>query len=398
MYENSTYDVIMKRMLARVSAQVDKREGSIIWDALAPAALEIQMMYFACELILQETFGDTASREYLIKRAIERGIKPYPATHALLQGEFNMDIPIGTRFSLNELNYSAKERMSSGVFKMECESLGAQGNKYFGNLIPIEYVDGLQVAKLTSLLIPGEDEEDTETLRARYLRSFSAQAFGGNVADYTEKVNALDGVGGVKVYRAWNGDIRPSRFLPPTTFPAWFTANKDALPAGMQAWLQAVSTAATDGLLTVGGTVRLVLIDSTFSKPSDELVAAVQTMLDPAENHGEGVGIAPIGHYVTVRGVEQTVVNIAAKIAYQDGWNWESIKTYAEAIIDTYLKDLAQAWASQSEPLIVRISGIESRLLTCPGVLDITDTRINDIQQNLVLPDDRIPIRGSIGE
>ena len=44
MYENVTYEEILKRMLDRVPSDVDKREGSIVYDALAPAAVEIQLM------------------------------------------------------------------------------------------------------------------------------------------------------------------------------------------------------------------------------------------------------------------------------------------------------------------------------------------------------------------
>ena len=54
------------------------------------------------------------------------------------------------------------------------------------------------------LLIPGEDEEETERFRTRYLESFSSQAFGGNAAGYRERVTALPGVGAVRVQRAWN--------------------------------------------------------------------------------------------------------------------------------------------------------------------------------------------------
>ena len=38
MYENMTFENIMDRCLSRVSASVDKREGSIVYDAIAPAA------------------------------------------------------------------------------------------------------------------------------------------------------------------------------------------------------------------------------------------------------------------------------------------------------------------------------------------------------------------------
>ena len=44
---------------------------------------------------------------------------------------------------------------------------------------------------ITALLIPGEDEEDTEVFRQRYFNSLNAQAFGGNRIDYIEKVNEM---------------------------------------------------------------------------------------------------------------------------------------------------------------------------------------------------------------
>jgi uncharacterized phage protein gp47/JayE len=74
-YEDITYEVILQRMLDRVPNNMDKREGSIIYDALAPAAVELQLMYIELDTILQETFADTAQRDYLVRRAIERGIQ-----------------------------------------------------------------------------------------------------------------------------------------------------------------------------------------------------------------------------------------------------------------------------------------------------------------------------------
>ncbi len=39
MYEEMSFEAIMERCLGRVATSVDKREGSIIYDAIAPAAL-----------------------------------------------------------------------------------------------------------------------------------------------------------------------------------------------------------------------------------------------------------------------------------------------------------------------------------------------------------------------
>ena len=119
MYESQTFDVILKRMLDRVSSSLDKREGSIIYDVAAPAANELQNAYINLDIMINEAYADTASRYYLIKRAAERGLLPYSATKAIVKGEFNTNVPIRARFSLEDLNYIVREKISEHIFKLE---------------------------------------------------------------------------------------------------------------------------------------------------------------------------------------------------------------------------------------------------------------------------------------
>ena len=350
MFESITYEVLLQRMLARVSNNLDKREGSVIYDAIAPAAVELQNVYIELDVILKETFADTSSRDYLIKRAKERGLSPEEATYAVLKGEFNIDIPIGSRFSLDDLNYIATEKISAGIYKLQCETVGIKGNSNFGTLVPIDYIKGLSSAELTELLIPGEDEEGTETFRERYLASFNPEAFGGNEADYKEKVNKIQGVGGVKVYPIWNG----------------------------------------------GGTVKLVIINSEYKKPTTELLDLVQTTVDPVQNQGKGLGTAPVGHVVTVVGSGEEIINIKLNnVSYQNGGSWDSVKLRALEIIDTYISELNMNWEN-NDHIIVRISQIESRLLEIPEILDLSDTLINNVAGNFSLGPNDIAIRGDV--
>ena len=66
MYEDVTHGEILKRMLARVPNTLDKREGSVIWDAHSPAAMEFRLLYMELDAVLREAYGDTASREFLV--------------------------------------------------------------------------------------------------------------------------------------------------------------------------------------------------------------------------------------------------------------------------------------------------------------------------------------------
>lgn len=332
MFEEYTFETILNSMMSRVPNTIDKRQGSIIYNALAPAAVELQNMYINLDVILNETFADTASREYLIKRASERGLSPYPATYCTVKAEMtpaNIEISIGERFSLDDLNYSVTEKISNGVYKLVCETAGSAASYMLGQIIPINYIQGLEYAEITEILIPGEDEESTEDFRERYFESVQAEAFGGNITDYKNKTQSIDGVGGVKVYPVWNG----------------------------------------------GGTVKLVIQNSLFGQPSSSLIDQVQEIIDPTQNQGVGLGIAPIGHIVTVAGVGVESLNISGNFTLSSGYIWSQVLPDITAHINNYFNSLNEDWENQ-ENIIVRISQVEVRILNTEGVIDIENLKI----------------------
>ena len=180
---------------------------------------------------------------------------------------------IGTRFSGGDINFTVTERIAPGQYSLTAETAGTVGNEYVGTLFPIDYVPELAAARLADILIPGEDEESDDALRTRYFESLKSQAFGGNIADYKNKVELLPGVGAVKVFPVWNG----------------------------------------------GGTVKIVLVDSEWGVPSSELVKQVQEAIDPVNTQGTGVGLAPIGHVVTVAGVTGSKIDVSFNLTFEGG-------------------------------------------------------------------------------
>lgn len=351
MYEDITSEVILERMLDRISDDFDKREGSIIYDALAPAAIELENMYFAFDSMLQETFGDTASRDYLIRLALERGLQPYPATKAIVKGIFTpaeIDIEIGERFSCDVTNYVITEKISDGIYKLECEDAGSIGNDYTGTIIPIDYIEGLETANVGEIIIVGQDEEETEHFRTRYLNSFNERAFSGNKRDYIEKGEAIAGVSSLKVEPCFDGV----------------------------------------------GTVRLTILNAAYDAASDELVQLVQKTFDP-NGDGMGDGLAPIGHTVTVRSAGTTEVNVSIDVTFDSGYSWETHRSQIEDVIKGYLLELRKSWAEEGE-LIVRISLIEARVLNIEGVVDVANTTINGEASNLTVDSYSVPTFGGV--
>lgn len=353
-YDSETQEKILTRMLARVPAKFDKREGSIIYDANAPASVELQNFYIALDDVLSEVFADTASREYLIKRAAERGVVPKAASYATVTGSFTpvaVEIPVGARFSHGDYNYIVTEKIKNGLYYLQCETIGAEVNGVTGQLIPIDYIDGLQTAEITEVSILGEDEEDTEAFRTRYFASLASESFGGNKADYIYKTKSISGVGACKVYSGadWNG----------------------------------------------GGTVRIVIVDSDIKVPTETLVNEVQETLDPVANGGEGAGLAPIGHFVTVMGAYDTPVDIDMTITYDDGYNWNNTQDQIKAAIDNYFAYLNETWAD-SNNITVIIARLNAHVLGVKGILDIRTTTLNGKEENLKVDKDSIVSRGKV--
>lgn len=346
--DGNSFEEIMERTLAKVSTDVDKREGSVIYNAMAPTNEEIANIFVLLDAIYENGFADTAEREYLILRCKERGITPEPATYAILKGDFNMEIPIGNRFNLGDLNYVNIAFIGSSdgryYYQLQCETLGTEGNVQFGELSAIDFVDTDMEGSITELLIPAEDEEDTEVLRQRYLDSFSTTPFGGNQDDYKTEVGKLDGVGGVKIIPVWAG----------------------------------------------GGTVKLIIINSNYDKASETLVAKVQEAIDPSPQ-GTGAGLAPIGHTVTVASCSEREITISVRCTFDDGYNWAMVEDLVTKAISDYLLEVRKNWANSSTS-IVRISQIENRILNIEGIIDVQDTTINNSTENLTLGFEEIPV------
>lgn len=367
MFEDMTYDEIMFRLLSNVSNDVDKREGSIIYDALAPAAMELYNLYIAADQILSETFADTASREYLILRANERGLVPYNASYAVMKGiasPSDCEISVGDRFSLNGYYYTVTGSflgsdgvVDEGTYLMKASASGNEPGNQIGNAIPVNYINGLESMVITDCISAGEDEESTEHFRQRYFNSLISLASGGNVAWYKQIVNDIDGVGACKVYRAKAGNNQ------------------------------------------IGGNVTLRILDSNFNVPDDDTLRNnVKAEIDPPEESGEGLGLAPIGHQVTVLYPNKQAINIDITAEYSDGYDWLSVKDNVETVIENYLQGLRTSWAD-TDTTVVRKSRIENAILNdVSGITDIFSLKLNGESQNIILNDVTVPVRGDIND
>lgn len=387
-FADRNYEALMRETLDLVSDIYDKRDGSMIYNAVAALMFEMAMLYEgALPFVFNETFIDTASRDGLIKRASDRSLEPLPATKAVHYAIFSTngaDVPKDTRFSCEDLNYVVIPYPDTGELTkdvdfgedgvlraqlVQCETAGTISNNYTGTMVPIEFVEGLQKAELRHCHTPAKDEEDTEHFRARLKEEMRTIAFGGNIADYMRKVLALEGVGQCKVKREWNGNLSPSDLQSNDT--AMLAAADAAIlemdisttaKAAAKTFLDKLLTAAKNKKLTVGGAVRIVVagVDAEHLTIDSELQAKLQNEIDPVGHAGEGYGIAPIGHVVSVVSATATPITVALQLQYKTS-NHE-VQVAVEEVIEEYFASLYARW-SDDDGLVIAPSILAARLL-----------------------------------
>lgn len=372
-----TYDYILTEALSKVPDNVDKREGSIIRDALSPCCYEAAKHILYLADIIEQTYIETANGLWLDGRVIEGGVTRDPATYAKKLGVFKTQldepcqISIGQSFSTvgdTILNYTTVQvyvnedgDVVPGSYIMQCNTVGSVGNSYIGRIVPNDYIEKLASAEITTLLYPGEEEESDDSLRERFLANLMKTAFGGNIAQYRQWAKEIPGIGGVQVYSVWAG----------------------------------------------GGTVKLSIIDTDYNSCSSEFCQTILEKFDPENSGGEtglGLGIAPIGHKVTVNTPLPRTINVSGKITLLPGYKLETLLPQIKLALEEYLLSLRQAWENSDDEnnysVIVYLGRINFAILNVKGVSSAYELQLNGTDTDIRLTEtsslQEIPVLGTV--
>lgn len=372
-----TYDYILTEALSKVPDNVDKREGSIIRDALSPCCYEAAKHILYLADIIEQTYIETANGLWLDGRVIEGGVTRDPATYAKKLGVFKTQldepcqISIGQSFSTvgdTILNYTAVQVYTNedgdvvpGSYIMQCNTVGSVGNSYIGRIVPNDYIEKLASAEITTLLYPGEEEESDDSLRERFLANLIKTAFGGNIAQYWQWAKEIPGIGGVQVYPVWAG----------------------------------------------GGTVKLSIIDTDYNSCSSEFCQTILEKFDPENSGGEtglGLGIAPIGHKVTVSTPLPRTINVSGKITLLPGYKLETLMPDIKATLENYLLSLREAWENSDDEnnysVTVYLGRINFAILNVKGVSSAYELKLNETDTDIKLTEtsslQEIPVLGTV--
>ena len=351
MFEDRLQETILNEMLSEFGSDVRTDEGSLAYNACVKIASELEDTYMDLDELNDNMLPDTQDIDHLIRYAKCRGIEYNYATNPIVKGTFLQEIEIGERFTCNDYTYQVMELINHFTYKLKCETEGTAANGNVGDLYPVDYIDEYKGGRIVGIIENGIDDEEDEKFRQRVLDSFNPTAFCGNKADYRNYINAIPGVGGCKPKRR-------------DTDSNW---------------------------------IYIWIINNDNNEASEELISKVQTLVDPEQNHGEGDGMAPICHNVLIRSAENEVINVSMKIKWDDGYSTDTSKSQIVQVVNDYLKGLRKSWESNElNDTIVRLSQIDARVLTIEGTLDVTETTLNDKEENIILDYTKIPVLGGV--
>jgi uncharacterized phage protein gp47/JayE len=352
-YENMTYEVIMQRMMDRISMQypmLDTREGSIIFNAIAAAAIELSIAYMEADNSRNESFVRTATREYILIGCEDMGmdISVFEANAGTHKGVFDVEVGVGSRWNCDLYNYEVIEQIGKNEetgyyeYKMLCETEGTAPNNHTGDLTAItEMPSGLTYAKVTECLIEGENETSDEDIITAYYDYVRNTIGDGNIAQYEQWCNSYDGIGNYKVFPLWNG----------------------------------------------ANTVKLSILDGSNGVASETLIDNFQRYIDP-NSSGMGDGVAPIGAMVTVTTATEKKINVSATVKMKSGY---TDTTTIDTILAKYFSSLAYA----EETTTVAYMNVGAIILQAEGVASISNLTINGDTADIVLGEEEIPVVGT---
>lgn len=325
MYENMTADVILAQMLGEVPDSLDKREGTFIYNALAPVAVKLSEMYTNLDMCLDEAFADTASFNSLKRIAAERGVKHLEATNTVIAAKIELpegaELLLGDRFFIGDIFFAWNGNMSDNgeEYILECEIKGVIDDVVGKHLVYDGTNAVVSSAVVTNILIYGRNEETQEELRRRYYDSIENAPFAGNRAAYREIIMGVPGVGGCRVFRQNVGEL----------YFYIYIINQNSEPV-------------TD----------------------DDLLAAVQTAVD---------AVAPIGHNPKVLSANKEDFSVYFTLTVKQGTDAAYVNSEAMRITAEYFKQLAAEWGTSYEKIVFRSGELTKLLFDIAGVTDVSN-------------------------
>ncbi|KJR48393.1 Phage-like element PBSX protein xkdT [Desulfosporosinus sp. I2] len=338
---------ILNRMLENVPSDVNKSEGSLIYDALSPASQALAKSELLLDEVLKMVFAQSAAANgystELRLRCTEFGVTPKDGTTATGQVTFTgvetTPIPLGTTVQTpGGLRYitTALGVITGGVVTVMIQAVdvGTVYNVPENTVIQIPAaISGITGVNNSSPITGGNDAETDDALLSRLLSRARTPSTSGNVAHYVQWAIEVPGIGAARVYPLWNGP----------------------------------------------GTVKVVAIDSNKRAINSSLLSEVTEHIE--DNR-------PIGATVTVVSATEKLINLSATVVLSNGITLNQVQDTLGEVVTEYLKSIAFLSSH------VSFAQVGSLLLSVLGVSDYSNLQMNGLAQNMIVGEEEVAVLG----
>lgn len=341
---------IHNRMLTKTSDEYDKSDGSFIYDATKPPAIELAYLQEQIEIVeskldIMNLKDDELERFVYTRTAITRKFATYATSILKIVGAVGTKINVGDLVSTpSGILYEVIESVtidSTGTInvKVICQSPGAIGNTPANTItiLPIS-IDGVVSITNQSAVTNGYNAETDEELRERYFDKLQRPGKAGNKYHFEEWAKSVVGVGDARCIPRYNGPL----------------------------------------------SVKVIIIDSNGMPASSELVATTRTLIESEMAFGV--------EDLAVVGATAVPINLAVTLRLLSSAEMGTVVANIKANIKAYLKELA------FKANRVSYAKIGALIIETEGVADYENLLVNGATANVEILDDQVAIVGGVNE
>lgn len=212
MYRAREQADILRDLQERSKTAASKIEGTFEYDVLASNSIEFGKVEVELEEAYRQSFGTTATDEYLTMKAAESGVfrKKVVKAHGILtvtgSGVVRKGSLFATEGGIRFVSVADAAIVSAGNIEVEAVDAGTLGNVPARTITKIPFsIPGISGVMNEAAMQGGYDEEEDEALRDRYLEHVRYPGASGNKRHYIEWATSVPGIGVASCLRAWNG-------------------------------------------------------------------------------------------------------------------------------------------------------------------------------------------------
>ena len=352
MFTIPSLDEVRNLGLDAVDNTLDKSENAMVYDAVASGSVMVyELLSFAKDAFdkmdIENNYGDDLNRYVYLRTGITRRAGTYAKGKLLFKGTPGTLVPQNyivknedETVSFRTLYADVIDDTGSVLIDAVSVITGYQGYLDSDTLTVLsERISGITSVTNPEAVEDGTDPETDVQLRTRYYLFFRDRATSNNPAHYRQWAMEVDGVGQVRVIRAFNGPL----------------------------------------------SVKVIVLDNLYQSADEELINSVDAHIRTKQSFDV--------EELLVVGATPVEINVQAELLLTSGYTDEEVKSAIAENLRSWLSTYTDPlWTRES----VSYYDIIAIVKQTQGVIDIVDLTVNGGTANVPIGIEQVAEVGAV--